>query len=109
MDIHLNPAQERVPEVLGFLAIRAFAGSRMAETERLGMERRGLGGFIHVGAKEIKSARRRLVKMGRTGVAGSMFLYAPSGMSTTSGTTLPPTALKPPTVGQGDRRGVHGG
>ncbi len=31
----LNAAQEHVPDVLGFLAIGAFAGLRMAEIERL--------------------------------------------------------------------------
>jgi integrase len=49
----LNAAQEHVPDVLGFLVIGAFAGLRMAETERLAWSDVDLeGGFIH-------SARRK--------------------------------------------------
>jgi integrase len=60
----LNAAQEHVPDVLGFLAIGAFAGLRMAEIERLVWNDVDLeDGFIHVGAKKAKSARRRLVKI----------------------------------------------
>lgn len=60
----LNAARERVPDVLGFLAIGAFAGLRMAEIERLAWTDVDMdGGFVHVGAKKAKSARRRLVKI----------------------------------------------
>jgi len=60
----LSAAHEHVPDVLGFLAIGAFAGLRMAEIERLMWSDIELdGGFVHVGAKKAKSARRRLVKI----------------------------------------------
>ena len=60
----LNAAREHVPDVLGFLAIGAFAGLRMAEIERLAWTDVDMdGGVVHVGAKKAKSARRRLVKI----------------------------------------------
>ena len=60
----LDAARKHVPDVLGFLAIGAFAGLRIAEIERLAWTNVDMhGGFIHVGAKKAKSARRRLVKI----------------------------------------------
>jgi integrase len=60
----LRAAQQHVPDVLAFIAIGAFAGLRVAELGRLSWDDIDLeGGFIHVGAKKAKSARRRLVKI----------------------------------------------
>ncbi len=60
----LNAAREHVPDFLGFLAIGAFAGLRMAEIERLTWSDIELdGGFVHVGAKKAKSARRQLIQI----------------------------------------------
>ena len=64
LDKLLQAACQHVPDVLGFLAIGAFTGLRMAEIGRLSWSDVDLeSGFIHVSAKKAKSARRRLVKI----------------------------------------------
>jgi len=52
----LNAAGEHTPDVLGVLAIGAFAGLRMAEIERLAWTNVDMdGGFVHVGAKKARA------------------------------------------------------